>query len=257
MNVTGDNLQGVFANLAQLEYDLNNSSVRVSGSVSGLNSTTSVTTGSTNAVDTFAINGVSIGTRVVPTSGPLAGKQIIGFAPGTKVSQVVTQINSQSAQTGVTASIDQTGTLILQNTSTTAKPIVVTGVDQVIQDANGLDVTGGTGVPVSSGGNSTHDLGLSSQMDNAIGSVDVTALDSSLDSVQALRAQLGAKTNRVSEGQTRLSSLGITLTQLDSTIEDVDMAKAISDLASKQTAFQAALGVAAKTLPPSLLDFLK
>ncbi|MGH2519722.1 MAG: flagellin, partial [Chloroflexota bacterium] len=94
------------------------------------------------------------------------------------------------------------------------------------------------------------------QMDNAIGSVDVVALDKDLNAIQSLRSQVGAKQNRVQEGTQRLSSLGITLAQLDSTIEDVDMAKAISDLATRQTTYQAALGAAAKVLPPTLLDFL-
>ena len=258
LNVSGDKLQSTLSDLAQLEWDLNNSSVRSSGSISGLNPVTSKTSGTLNTTaDTFSINGVKIGTNVALTSGPLAGKTVVGFAPGVSLSTVVTQINTQSGQTGVTASLDRNGVLVLQNGTPGASPIVVSMVDQATTDAAGADITSGSGVPVSTGGNTAKDLGLTNQVDNAIGSVDVVALDSDLDTVQALRAQIGAKTNRVADGQTRLSSLGITLTQLDSNIEDVDMAKAISDLASRQTAFQAALSVAAKTLPPTLLDFLK
>ncbi|MDE3077987.1 MAG: hypothetical protein KGJ86_21390, partial [Chloroflexota bacterium] len=155
-------------------------------------------------------------------------------------------------------SIDQNGVLVLQIApGSTAKNVVISMVDSVTTDATGNDLTGGTGVPVSTNGNTTHDLGISNQMDNAIGSVDVVALDQALETVQTLRSQVGAKDNRVQEGQKRLSSLGITLKQLDSNIEDVDMAKAVSDLATRQTTFQAALGAAAKVLPPTLLDFLR
>ena len=85
----------------------------------------------------------------------------------------------------------------------------------------------------------------------------MTALDTELTNMDTLRAQIGAKLNRVTEGQTRLSGLQVTLTKLNSTFEDVDMAKAVSELATQQTTFQAALGVAAKVLPPTLLDFLR
>lgn len=260
INVSGNQLQTTFNDLAQLEWDFNNSSQRVSGSISGINPVTGTTSGQVNTAETFSINGVQIGdgsaTGVQVMVNGVA-KKVVGFAPNTAISTVVNRINTYSSQTGVTASIDQNGVLVLQNGPGVTNPIVVSMVDQATVDVNGNDLTGGTGVPVSTGGNSAHDLGLSNAVDNAIGSVDVVALDADLDNMQKLRAQIGAKTNRVDEGQTRLNSLGITLTQLDSSIEDVDMAKAISDLASRQTAFQAALGVAAKTLPPTLLDFLR
>jgi flagellar hook-associated protein 3 FlgL len=260
VNITGDQLQNVFNDLAQLEWDLGNSSVRSSGAISGIDPVSGTTSGTTNVTaDTFSINGIQIGDPLNPVTITVNGvqHQVIGFAPGTPIQTVVDQINNQSAQTGVTASIDRNGVLVLQNGTPGAAPINVSLVDQVTVDVNGNDLTGGTGQPIDTDGSTARDLGLSNQVDNAIGSVDIVALDSDLDKMQALRAQIGAKTNRVENGQTRLSSLGITLTQLDSSIEDVDIAKAISDLASKQTAFQAALGVAAKTLPPTLLDFLR
>jgi flagellar hook-associated protein 3 len=260
VNVSGDHLKNVFDDLAQLEYDLNNSSVRSSGAISALHPASSITSGAFDSVMTFSINSVKIGLPVtVPltSTSSLAGKTITGFAPNTPVTKVVDQINAQSNQTGVVASIDRNGVLVLQNGTPGAKPIVVNMVDKVTTTAGGLDVTGGTGVPVPTGGRSPEDVGLTDAIDNSIGSVDVVALDSDLDKMQSLRAQIGAKTNRVDEGQARLTSLGLTLVGLDSKIEDIDMAKAISDLASRQTALQAALGVAAKTLPPTLLDFLR
>ena len=258
VNVSGDQLSGTMSDLAQLEYDLNNSAVRVSGSKPGIDLLHGITTGTPNAaVDTFSINGIKIGTNVTPTAGSLSGKTIVGFKAGTAVSAVINQINAQTAQTGVRANVDSSGVLVLQLVpGAQASSIVVSNEDTVTTDAAGNDLTGGTGTPVSTGGSTTADLGISNQMDNAFGSVDVVALDKDLDTIQSLRSQVGAKQNRVQEGTQRLSSLGITLAQLDSTIEDVDMAKAISDLATRQTTYQAALGAAAKVLPPTLLDFL-
>ncbi len=254
VNVEGSQLTPVFSDLAQLEYDLNNSSVRVSGSKPGIDLTHGTLTG--NGVATFKINGISIGTSTAATING-AAVNVIGFAANTKISTVVNQINAQSGQTGVTASVDSNGVLMLQAVPGSASgKVVVSGVDTVTTTATGADLTNGTGTPVPTGGNTVADLGLSNQMDNAIGSVDVTALDKDLDTIQTLRSQVGAKQNRVQDGTTRMSSLGITLMALDSNIEDVDMTKAVTALATAQTTFQAALGAAAKVLPPTLLDFL-
>ncbi|MHB8621349.1 MAG: flagellar hook-associated protein FlgL [Chloroflexota bacterium] len=255
VNADGTKLATVFTDLSQLEWDLNNSSSRVSGQVSGL-TLSSTTTSKPGAVDTFSINGVKIGTAVTATIDGTS-QSVIGFAPNTRLSNVVAQINAQTNATGVTASLDRNGVLVLQLAAgATQTNIVVSSVDTVSTDAAGNDLTKGTGVPLSTGGSTIHDLGLSNATDNAIGSADLVAIDSTLDTVQEVRSQLGAKDNRVQEGINRLSGLGITLAALDSNIENVDMAKAISDLATAQTTFQAALSAAAKTLPPTLLDFL-
>ena len=257
VNVDGTAFTGVFADLAQLEYDLNNSDVRVAGKVSGIDPVNGRTTGNPNTVSTFTIDGVQIGTSQNLTINGTV-HQVIGFAPGTSISTIVNQINSlgpNGAGGLVKASIDSNGVLVIQ--SLTGQPVIVSNVDTVSTDVNGVDLTGGTGVPVSTGGNTPSDLGLTNSTDNAIGSADVTALDKDLESILSLRSQVGAKVNRVTNSTTRLNALGVTLASLDSKIEDVDMAKAVSDLATAQTTFQAALGAAAKVLPPTLLDFLR
>ncbi len=255
VNADGTNLQHVFATLAQLEFDMKNDGTRVSGSVSGLDPIRGQTTGNPNTLETFTINGVTIGTQQNITLNGV-NHTVIGFAPSTKLSTIVNQINQQMNGT-VTAGIDSNGVLVLQS-NVAGQSVSVSHVDVATTDAvTGADLTNGTGVPVSTGGNSAKDLGVSDNMDNAIGSTDVVALDKDLDAMQGISSQIGAKTNRVQSNTARLSSLGTTLAQLDSKTEDVDMAKALSDLATSQTTFQAALGAAAKVLPPTLLDFLR
>src|SRR5207253_9301553 len=109
------------------------------------------TAGNPDVVDTCSINGVAIGTSV-PATGALAGHNIVGFASGTKISAVIDQINLQSSQSGVTASLDRNGVLVLQTSATNPRSIVVSNVDQVTADVNGADLTGGTGIPVPTGG---------------------------------------------------------------------------------------------------------
>src|SRR5579862_1515063 len=112
VNVAGSSLTGIFSTLSQLEYDLNNSATRVSGSRSGINAQTDKIGGFPGTAETFSINGVKIGTAVPATIGGQP-QTITGFAPNTPISQVVNQINSQTNQTGVQASIDQNGVLVL------------------------------------------------------------------------------------------------------------------------------------------------
>jgi flagellar hook-associated protein 3 FlgL len=257
VNTDGTVLGGVMSDLAQLEFDLNNSQTRVAGKISGIDPVNGRTTGTPNTADTFSIDGVQIGTaQTISVNG--VQHQVIGFAPGTSMSAIIAQINKvgpNGAGGMVKASIDQNGSFIIQ--SVNSQPVVIGNVDQVTTDATGNDITGGTGVPVSTGGSTPADLGLSNSTDNAIGSADVVALDKDLAQILSVRSQVGAKVNRVTSSTDRLNSLGVTLAQLDSKIEDVDMAKAVSDLATAQTTFQAALGAAAKALPPTLMDFLR
>jgi flagellar hook-associated protein 3 FlgL len=254
VNADGTQLKQVMNTLAQLEYDLDNSTTRLSGDVTGIDGVNGRLTANPTAVSTFSIDGVAIGTNQTIT---LNGQShtVVGFAPGTLISTVVDTINQQIGAS-VHASIDSNGVLVLQ--ALNGQPIQVSNVDQATVDAvTNADLTNGTGVPVSTGGSTAHDLGLTDHMQNTVGSADIVALDKQLAAVLATRSDVGAKTNRVQSGQSRLQSLGVTLAGLDSKVEDVDMAKALSDLATSQTTFQAALGAAAKVLPPTLLDFLR
>jgi flagellar hook-associated protein 3 len=258
VNAAGTSLPGVFSTLAQLEWDLNNSGHRLAGTKTGIDPRVDKTSGFPGTADTFSINGVAIGDVVpnVKVNGQL--HTVIGFAPSTPIQHVVNDINAKTSQTGVTASINSEGMLVLQLAPGASQTgIRISDVDTAAIDAaTGQDLTV-NGQPQSTGGNTAADLGLTTSPETTIGTEDVAAIDSELNTISTLRAQIGAKLNRVSEGQQRLSGLQITLQKLNSNFEDVDMATAVSNLATQQTTFQAALGVAAKVLPPTLLDFLR
>jgi len=85
---------------------------------------------------------------------------------------------------------------------------------------------------------------------------DIANINSNLDNVVDMRADLGARTNRMTAVGSQLDSTATNLQQNLSTLEDTDMAKAITDLTNQQNTYQAALSVGAKIIQPSLVDYI-
>lgn len=85
----------------------------------------------------------------------------------------------------------------------------------------------------------------------------MTDLDSALQNMNDLRARVGATLNRVDQTADRLGQVRVSVTELLSKAEDLDMAEAIMNFQTQQAVYQAALGTAARVIQPSLLDFLR
>lgn len=81
-------------------------------------------------------------------------------------------------------------------------------------------------------------------------------IDTNINNVIAQRSDLGARLNRMTAIQNQLDSTSINLQQNLSSIQDVDMAKTITDFTSQQNTYKAALSVGAKIIQPSLVDFM-
>ncbi|OUM97586.1 MAG: hypothetical protein BAA04_03395 [Firmicutes bacterium ZCTH02-B6] len=82
-------------------------------------------------------------------------------------------------------------------------------------------------------------------------------LDDALDNLLRVRADVGARINRMVLARTRLDELELNFEQLLSNTEDVDIARAIVDLKVSENAYRAALAAGARIIQPSLLDFLR
>ncbi|MFC5448790.1 flagellar hook-associated protein FlgL [Paenibacillus aestuarii] len=82
-------------------------------------------------------------------------------------------------------------------------------------------------------------------------------LESRLNKVLDVRADVGARANRIDLMQTRIEDMGTNITELDSKTEDADMAATITQLQQDQNVYQASLSVGAKIIQPSLMDYLK
>jgi flagellar hook-associated protein 3 FlgL len=106
--------------------------------------------------------------------------------------------------------------------------------------------------------------GVLTRITEALRSGDLTALgtaltdlDSASESLRSTQSTVGARTNRLlsvqASGEIRADAVAAKL----SGVEGIDLAKTITDLTLQQTAYQAALGAAAKVVQPSLMDFLR
>ncbi|MEW5993341.1 MAG: flagellin, partial [Candidatus Zixiibacteriota bacterium] len=82
-------------------------------------------------------------------------------------------------------------------------------------------------------------------------------LDDAMNHLVRQRASVGAKAVRLETTQSRLVNLELTLMQQLSDVEDVDITKAVTDLATFENNYRASLLAAASVVQPSLLDFLK
>lgn len=98
------------------------------------------------------------------------------------------------------------------------------------------------------------DLGTSnfSGINNALGK-----LDSRMNKFLAVRADVGARMNRIEFATNRTSDTGVNLQDLLSRTEDADIAGTITNLKTAENVYQSSLSVGAKLIRPSLIDFLR
>ncbi|MBK8190839.1 MAG: flagellar hook-associated protein FlgL [Vampirovibrionales bacterium] len=82
-------------------------------------------------------------------------------------------------------------------------------------------------------------------------------MDVNLDQVLAQQATVGASANRLDLTAKRIEERQGILTQQYADIQNIDAAKLISDLNAMENTFQTSLGVTARVLQPSLLNYLR
>jgi flagellar hook-associated protein 3 FlgL len=81
-------------------------------------------------------------------------------------------------------------------------------------------------------------------------------LDRSLDQVLQARGRVGARLSRLDTTGEQLEALDISVETERSSLEDVDLIDAIIELQSREQTLQASLGVTARIIQPTLLNFL-
>lgn len=86
----------------------------------------------------------------------------------------------------------------------------------------------------------------------AIGQIKVA-----MDNVLRVRAEVGAKTNRLDLTENRLEDANLNFTGLMSTNEDIDEAETIMLLKNEENVYRASLAGGARIIQPSLVDFLR
>ena len=83
------------------------------------------------------------------------------------------------------------------------------------------------------------------------------AIDARYSAMLTGSSSVGARQNRVDAAKSALQSSTLNVTTQLGNVQDIDLAQVILDLESQQVAYQGALGATARTLQPTLLDFLQ
>ncbi|MBA3014475.1 MAG: hypothetical protein FP815_05920 [Desulfobulbaceae bacterium] len=100
--------------------------------------------------------------------------------------------------------------------------------------------------------------GVSSQFMQSHGiEKSIADLDTLMENLTRQVSDFGARANRISIQSQIYSTMTIATKENLSEVQDTDMIKAVMDLKAKETAYQAALSAAAKTMQLSLVDYLR
>ena len=89
-----------------------------------------------------------------------------------------------------------------------------------------------------------------------LGTTDLSALQSNLNALGGMQANVGSTEDRLQLATTRISNLQISDTAALSNVQDVNMAQALTDYSNEQASYTAALKVGASIVQESLLNFL-
>jgi flagellar hook-associated protein 3 FlgL len=81
--------------------------------------------------------------------------------------------------------------------------------------------------------------------------------DSRMNKFLDVRADIGAKMNRIELADERLKDISLNVEALQAKTEDADMAIVITNLKVAENIYQASLSAGAKIIQPSLVDFLR
>lgn len=125
--------------------------------------------------------------------------------------------------------------------------ISLTG-NQVFGDANSPDNVFAVFDRITTALNTGNYSGITSEIPN---------IESSYDTMLNARAQIGAKTNRVELMQARLADFKLSLTDMQSKVEDADLEQVLIESTTSQAIYEASLSVGAKVISRSLVDFLR
>lgn len=85
----------------------------------------------------------------------------------------------------------------------------------------------------------------------------IGALEHATDHILDFRAAVGANIRRMDATTGRLEDLSLSITELLSEVEDADIIKVTTELATQQNVYQSALNAVARVLQPSLVDFVQ
>jgi flagellar hook-associated protein 3 FlgL len=191
--------------------------------------------------------------------------QVVKFKAGDNVEMIVNRINN--APVPVRASVNRmNGGIILETSS--ARDIWIQDIQggTLMQD---LGVISGANPPRNLDptarffGGTVFDMvirlrdSLYADDSRDVGSLGIGGVDQALDNIIKNRSDLGARASRMDLVLGRVREQRANMQDILSKNEDVDLAETITELRVLEAAHRAALGVTARIIQPTLLDFLR
>lgn len=183
------------------------------------------------------------------------------------IAKEIEQLRDQIKEIGNTQVGDK---YLFNGTDTLNKPIgdIANNPDDVSKNSNlvKLELSKGVYIEVNSTDVFNKDLfeGLNKLVDDLKSGNDkvdlndnISDIDKSINHILNERATVGARSNRIDLMEDRIDQQEINATKMMSKNEDVDMEKVITDLITQEAVQRASLGMGARIIQPTLLDFLR
>ena len=92
---------------------------------------------------------------------------------------------------------------------------------------------------------------------NPVQGATLAGIDGGLQGITDAWTDIGARQNRLTQTQQGLGAIQVSTQKLLSDLEDTDLAAAITELTTRETAYEAAIKTNARILSTSLLDYLR
>lgn len=90
-----------------------------------------------------------------------------------------------------------------------------------------------------------------------INNEDVTGMTKAISNLLKIRAEVGAKQNRMDSAQQKNTDSNFNMTDVLSKTEDVDITEKTMEFANMQTVYLASLQTSAKVIQPTLMDYMR
>ena len=159
--------------------------------------------------------------------------------------------------------------LYVDNNATTQNPALTTGISEKIE----INVFDGISMQINTDNAALFDeidkfmqgvkdvlsnpVSNGTEISNKLGDGGTTELSKLTEKVLTVRADIGARQNRVELMENRLSLQEINVTKQMSLNQDTDYAKTSTEMATAESIHQASLSVGAKIIQQTLVDFIR
>lgn len=183
---------------------------------------------------------------------------------------IADEVHELRDQIYMLANSEQAGRFLFAGTLTLKSPFSKLPDGTIQYDGNTGDIQAELGVGVNMTMNIDGERAFGDifnqldKLEDDLRSNNLDGVNSAIDGIEAvndhvlqLRAEMGAKINRMDMNKERLESLKLNYQKLLSNVEDLDIAQSVMELKQEEAVQQAALAACARVIQQTLVDFLQ